>query len=147
MASVAARLYDLIDQRRAIDGLSWTDLHRKSGVARSTMLRWRTGTGTPQAPTVIAVADALGVNRELALHLGGVIASPAAERASRKERLESELDAMARRMDQIRAELAEVNADREGAADDRRPEVASEPRPANGSGVSKGTGGTGGGAG
>lgn len=48
-------------------------LHKRSGIARNTIDRWRTQPKPPQAGTVIAVADALGMDRTQALQLGGVM--------------------------------------------------------------------------
>jgi transcriptional regulator with XRE-family HTH domain len=70
---VASALYDLVDRERALKGWSWTMLEERSGVSRSTVGKWRTRAGPPQAGTVVAVADALGIDRLLALRLGGVL--------------------------------------------------------------------------
>lgn len=70
---VAQELFELVDRERALKGWTWTMLQQRSGVARSTVAKLRTTENPPQAPTVVALADALGIDRMLALHLGGVL--------------------------------------------------------------------------
>lgn len=75
----ARELFDLTVQTTAVKGWSIADLASKSGVARSTIYGWRDNSGKPQAKSVNAVADALGIPRERALRLAGIIASPKPE--------------------------------------------------------------------
>lgn len=55
-------------------GMTKSQLHQKSGVARSTLDTWKTQPRAPQPGTVLAVADALGIDRGEALRLAGVLA-------------------------------------------------------------------------
>lgn len=49
------------------------ELARRSGVGRPTIYRWRDGTEVPQSRPVGLVADALGIPRERAVRLAGII--------------------------------------------------------------------------
>ncbi|MGI9008128.1 MAG: helix-turn-helix domain-containing protein [Streptosporangiaceae bacterium] len=97
---MASALYELVDQRRAHQGLTWSAIHRKSGVSRSTVFRWRTAVRPPQAGTVLAVADALGIDHEQALHLGGVIVTQAERPGTREP--ESHRQRVRRLQDELR---------------------------------------------
>lgn len=55
-------------------GLTKSQLHQRSGVARSTIDTWKTQPRPPQPATVIAVADVLEIDRGEALRLAGVLA-------------------------------------------------------------------------
>jgi transcriptional regulator with XRE-family HTH domain len=55
-------------------GMTKAQLHQRSGVARSTLDTWKTQPRPPQAATVLAVADALDIDRGEALRLAGVLA-------------------------------------------------------------------------
>lgn len=70
----ARELFDLAVQTTAVKGMSIADLASKSGVARSTIYGWRDNSGKPQAKSVNAVADVLGIPRERALRAAGIIA-------------------------------------------------------------------------
>lgn len=83
----ARELYDLAVQTTAVKGWSIADLASKSGVARSTIYGWRDNSGKPQAKSVNAVADALGIPRERALRAAGIIASARPEPAMPKSLL------------------------------------------------------------
>lgn len=65
--------YDLVTERAAIKGWSVSELARQAGVGRPTIYGWRDNPGKPQAKPVNAVADALGIARERALRLAGII--------------------------------------------------------------------------
>lgn len=77
----AAPLYDAVMQALASKGWTKTRLWRESGVARSTIEAWETAPRPPQAATVHAVADALGIKRSEALRLAGIIIPGAAQPA------------------------------------------------------------------
>lgn len=55
-------------------GLTKSQLHQRSGVARSTIDTWATQPRPPQPATVLAVADVLDIDRGEALRLAGVLA-------------------------------------------------------------------------
>ena len=57
----------------AVKGWSIAELGTRSGVARSTVYGWRDNPGRPQAKSVNAVADVLGIPRDRALRLAGII--------------------------------------------------------------------------
>lgn len=83
----ARELFDLAVQTTAVKGMSIADLASKSGVARSTIYGWRDNSGKPQAKSVNAVADALGIPRERALRAAGIITSARPEPAIPKSLL------------------------------------------------------------
>jgi transcriptional regulator with XRE-family HTH domain len=58
----------------ALKGMTKAELTDRSGVAKSTIDKWAVNPRKPQAAKVNAVADALGIPRERALRLAGVIA-------------------------------------------------------------------------
>lgn len=66
--------YDTVIESIAIRGWSVAQLAQRSGVARTTIYGWRDNPRKPQSKSVNAVADALGIPREQALRLAGVIA-------------------------------------------------------------------------
>lgn len=86
----ARELFDLAVQTTAVKGWSIADLASKSGVARSTIYGWRDNPGKPQAKSVNAVADALGIPRERALRAAGIIPGAAPQPAI-SERLRQEI--------------------------------------------------------
>jgi transcriptional regulator with XRE-family HTH domain len=61
-------------EQAAIRGWSMHELSRRSTVGRPTIYRWRDGTEVPQARPVVMVADVLGIPRERAVRLAGIIA-------------------------------------------------------------------------
>lgn len=65
--------YDLVKEQAAIQGWSMHELARRSTVGRPTIYRWRDGTEVPQARPVGLVADVLGIPRERAVRLAGII--------------------------------------------------------------------------
>ena len=69
----AKPLYDAVIRALAAQGRSKNWLHLRSGVARNTLDNWRTRPRPPQSRTVLAVAHALGMDRDEALRLAGVI--------------------------------------------------------------------------
>ena len=74
--SPARPWFDFVMERIAIRGWSLHELSRRSGVGRPTIYRWRDGAEVPQSRPVGLVADALGVPRERAVRLAGIIAAP-----------------------------------------------------------------------
>jgi transcriptional regulator with XRE-family HTH domain len=72
---IAFPLYERVERERALKGWSSTRLRAESGVSRSTIAKWRTQPNPPLPGTVNAVADALGIGREEALRLAGVLAA------------------------------------------------------------------------
>jgi len=67
--------FDLVTKNIAVRGWSVVELTRRATVSRPTIYGWRDNPGKPQAAPVNAVADVLGIPREQALRLAGVIAS------------------------------------------------------------------------
>jgi|ERR1017187_2171534 transcriptional regulator with XRE-family HTH domain len=68
----AAPLYELVERTRQEKGWTKSQLARKAGVRRMTIERWRTAPRTPLPATVNAVADALGIDRQLARERAGL---------------------------------------------------------------------------
>lgn len=66
--------YRLVTEAIALRGWSKQELSDRSGVARSTIDGWARNPRKPQAKSVNAVADALGIDRAEALRLAGVTA-------------------------------------------------------------------------
>lgn len=54
-------------------GITKAQLHDRTGIARSTIDKWKTAPKPPQIPTVLAVADALGLDRDEAVRLAGIV--------------------------------------------------------------------------
>lgn len=76
MADAPARPWYLRALEEAsLRGWSKAELCERAGVARTTLDKWETNPRKPQARSVNAVADALGIPRSEALQLAGVIAS------------------------------------------------------------------------
>jgi transcriptional regulator with XRE-family HTH domain len=67
--------YDLVMEQGSIRGWGVAELARRAGVGRPTIYGWRDNANKPQPAPVNAVADALGIPRERALRLAGVIAA------------------------------------------------------------------------
>ena len=78
LCGIARPLYDRVERERALKGWSSTRLHAETGVSRSTIGKWRTQKHPPLPGTVNAVADALGIPREEALRLAGILTDTAA---------------------------------------------------------------------
>lgn len=85
---IAYPLYERVERERVLRGWSKTRFHRETGIARSTIDKWATQPKTPQPGTVNVVADSLGIGREEALRLAGILTdgapadAPAEVRAS-----------------------------------------------------------------
>lgn len=72
--SPARPWFDLVTEQSAIRGWGIAELARRAKVGRPTIYGWRDGAeGKIQAGPVNAVADVLGIPRERALRLAGVI--------------------------------------------------------------------------
>jgi transcriptional regulator with XRE-family HTH domain len=65
--------YELIVKTIALRGWSKTTLSERSGISRSTIDNWQRNPRKPQASAVNAVADSLGIPREKAHELAGVL--------------------------------------------------------------------------
>lgn len=70
----ARRLWERVESERNNRGWTTVELQERSGVDRSTISRWRTAKQSPLPEKVNRVADALGIPREEALALAGLIA-------------------------------------------------------------------------
>lgn len=68
----AAKFHARVLVELARQGISKNQLHQRSGVARNTIDNWATQPKPPQAGTVAAVADVLGIPREEAAKLAGL---------------------------------------------------------------------------
>lgn len=68
----AAKFHKRVVTELARQGMSKNQLHIRSGVARNTIDNWATQPKSPQAGTVAAVADVLGIPREEAAKLAGL---------------------------------------------------------------------------
>jgi len=72
--SPARPWFDVVTEQSAIRGLGIAELARRAHVGRATIYGWRDGAdGKIQAGPVNAVADVLGIPRERALRLAGII--------------------------------------------------------------------------
>jgi transcriptional regulator with XRE-family HTH domain len=72
--------YELVNETIAVKGWSVAELSERSGVARSTIYGWRDNPRKPQAKSVNAVADMIGIDRARAVRLAGIVLSePAAD--------------------------------------------------------------------
>lgn len=67
-------LYERIEEIRVRRGLSKVQVARAAGVSRQTVANLATQPRPPQPSTVAEIADALGIDREEALHLAGLTA-------------------------------------------------------------------------
>lgn len=73
--------FDRVEERAALKGWSLSELARRAKISRPTLYGWRDNPKKPQARSVNAVADALGIPRGEALQLAGVIgAAPEPEK-------------------------------------------------------------------
>ena len=70
---IAYPLYVRVQRELALRGITTVELREKTGVARSTITNWQHVGQTPQPRTVNKVADYLGIPREEALRLAGVL--------------------------------------------------------------------------
>ncbi len=70
---VAYNFWLRIEQIRLDRGMTKDDLHKLSGVAKTTIDDLRTRTGKPHIRTVHALADAVGLNRTEAAQLAGLL--------------------------------------------------------------------------
>lgn len=68
----AAPLYAAVEAALSAQGKTKTWLHETSGIARTTIDRWKTQKNPPLAATVVPVAKTLGIDEAEALRLGGV---------------------------------------------------------------------------
>lgn len=75
--------YRAVMEATALKGWTKAELSERSGVSRSTIDNWAKNPRPPQARSVAAVADALGIDRAEAVRLAGIVDPPAAEPPSR----------------------------------------------------------------
>lgn len=69
----ARPLYERVENIRATQGWTKTKLAEITGLPRSTIERWRDQPRRPLPETVVQAADALGINRDEALALAGIL--------------------------------------------------------------------------
>lgn len=92
--------YDLVVATIALQGGTKAELSERAGVARTTIDNWERNPRKPQAKSVNAVADALGIPRERALVLAGII--PGAPGPPAEAKVPPELEGYQELVDQIR---------------------------------------------
>jgi transcriptional regulator with XRE-family HTH domain len=68
----ALPLYERVEQLRLEQGWTRVKLAQSANVSRGTIDSWKTQPRPPLAPTVVAVADRLGIDRDEALRLAGI---------------------------------------------------------------------------
>jgi transcriptional regulator with XRE-family HTH domain len=68
----ASRFLDLVEATLAQQGKTKTWLAQRSEVSRATINNWRKQPRTPQAASVLAIADVLGIGHDEALRLSGL---------------------------------------------------------------------------
>lgn len=68
----------LVEAALAERGQTKTWLSQRSGVTRTTLNNWRSKPRSPQASSVLAVADTLGIDHKKALRLAGLPADTSA---------------------------------------------------------------------
>lgn len=83
----ARPLYDRVVERLATLGKSKTWLAQRADISRGTIENWAKQPRPPQAATVNAVADALGIDRTEALRLAGCLPQEPATPLSEKSDL------------------------------------------------------------
>lgn len=69
----ARPLYERVIREVSLRGWTKTELSERSGVARTTIDNWSTNRRKPQPKAVNAVADVLGIDREEAHVLAGIV--------------------------------------------------------------------------
>ena len=107
----ARPLYSLVIRKLALLGWTKVELAERSGVARTTIDNWNTNRRRPSAQAVNAVADTLGIDREEAHVLAGIVL-PDAETGARI--LRQMVQDMGLPDDQLAAVLEEIEATRRG---------------------------------
>lgn len=115
----ARPLYARVENIRATNGWTKTKLSQVTGLPRTTIERWRDQSRRPLPKTVIQAADALGIPRDEALALAGILeerpGSPPAA-GSTVEELRAELAAVQALNAAIERRLAELE-DRNGQSE------------------------------
>lgn len=66
-------LWERVNRERALRRWTWVRLKDETGVARSTVDKWKTQPRSPQAATVLAVTGPLEMDDVLALTLAGIL--------------------------------------------------------------------------
>ena len=113
----ARPLYDHVEGIRIRKGWTKTQLARAAKTDRGTIEKWKQQPRAPLPQTVRGVANALGMDLELALKLAGIL-DPDEERSRVKE-LEAQLAAERERRTEIEQEFAAYKA-RQRAEDESR---------------------------
>ena len=72
-APAASAWFHLVMETTALKGWTKAELSDRSGVARSTIDGWARNPRPPQARSVVAVADTLGIDRAEAVRLAGIV--------------------------------------------------------------------------
>lgn len=133
----ARRWYDLVAEQIAMRGWGIAELARRAKIGRPTIYGWRDGSdGKIQAAPVNQVADVLGIPRERALRLAGIIPdaapkppSPVSDglRAAIEEHPDLDDAGRARVLAAIERQIAIERGGTEGAAGEGASGGATEP--------------------
>jgi transcriptional regulator with XRE-family HTH domain len=115
----ARPLFDRIESIRANAGMTKTRLAEITGLPRATIDRWQDQPRPPLPESVMKVADALGINRDEALRLAGILdgVPPPMDRDAAVADLRAKLAEISAASAEIERRLAEL----EGK--DRRPKA------------------------
>lgn len=104
----ARPLFELVEQTLARQGKTKTWLSGRANVSRATLNNWRTAPRTPQAASVLAVADVLGIDHEKALRLAGLPSSDSPPPVEAADLSELPIPALAERLHHLSGELDRV---------------------------------------
>jgi transcriptional regulator with XRE-family HTH domain len=114
----ARPLFDRIESIRANAGMTKTRVAELTGLPRATIDRWQDQPRPPLPESVIKAADGLGIDRNEALRLAGILDGPSPP-AVNTEQAVAELRAQLARISAASAEIERRLAELEGR--DRRP--------------------------
>ncbi|MER7361844.1 helix-turn-helix transcriptional regulator [Nonomuraea wenchangensis] len=102
---------DLVEATLAEMGRTKTWLSQRSNVSRATINNWAHQPRTPQSASVIAVAEALGIDQRRALRLAGLPSTGSAPETEAPDLSSMPLPALAERLHHLSEELDRVAAE------------------------------------
>jgi len=116
--------YRRVTEAIALRGWSKAELSDRAGVARSTIDGWQRNPRKPQAKSVNAIADVLGIDRAEALRLAGIVGEPQEPAARLSEEIKRQMrdelgDELAAKLIAHAEHLARAGTS--GTGDDRPP--------------------------